>query len=141
MMAALKRRVHVAGYPTSGLDRLLAVVVLVVALTSCAPWATRTVNAATGDQAALTFITTGPATGLQFDPGGQVALGVIVDVQADALTAYPADVCEPSPYGVDCALGDVDSAYLLAISGTRVSASATYRRTGASRIYQEFATP
>jgi len=141
-MRRLTKRGRFLGVPVSGFDRAMGFLVLVTVLAACAPIQHATtggLNAATGDSASLTFVLE-PKSGLEFDPGSSTALGVLVDVQADEITAYDHDLCAPYEYGVDCKLGDVTSPTFIRVSGTRVTAGAQYRRAGSSRVYHEFAT-
>lgn len=138
-MSRVLKRSTFLGVPVSWFDRLMGALILTVALAACAPLQHATtggLNAVAGDAASLTFVTASPA-GLEFDPGSSPALGVLVDVQADEITAYDQALCTPYKYGVDCELGDVMSPTFIRISGTRVTASALYRRQGANRVYRE----
>lgn len=141
-MRRLTKRGNFLGVPISWFDKAMGFVIVMTVLAACAPLQHATtggLNSATGDSASLTFVLA-PASGLQFDPGQSTALGVLVDVQADEITAYDHALCTPYEYGVDCKLGDVASPTFIRVSGKRVTAGAQYRRVGSSRVYHEFAT-
>lgn len=124
------------------LDRVVAVALLAVVLAGCAPLArfsTNTLNSQLGDTATLSFVTSTTPHGLEFDPGSSPALGVIVNAQGDQIADYP-DVCQTSTYGITCKLGDVSAPYFVSMTGKHVTATATYRRSGSNRVYQELAT-
>jgi hypothetical protein len=125
------------------LDRVIAVALLAVVLAGCAPLArfsTDTLNSQMGDSASLSFVTATMPHGLEFDPGSSTALGVKINAQGDQIANYPADVCKVVTYGVTCTLGDVEKPYFVSMTGKHVTATATYRRSGSNRVYQELAT-
>lgn len=127
----------------------LLILILLLFITSCAPvirFATDTLNNQTGDEATLTFVIPGETqgspcvdaegAGLCFDPGSRVAEGALVDVQADELTSFP-DVCVADTNGADCSLGNVSDPYFIPLSGTNVSGTVNYRRSGSTIVLHE----
>lgn len=109
-------------------------------LTSCAAIqriATDSLNTGSGDEAAVMYVVDGDSPGVRFDPGPRVAEDVILDIQADTITDLDDARCTLYRYGARCDLGTVAEPVLIPVSGTRVSATATYRRAGSNRPYHE----
>lgn len=131
--------------PAGAAGKLIAAALAVLILASCAPFATTVLNTSLGDEAALLFVTDQMSpcgavatTGLCFAPGGEPALGVKIDIIANA--AYNLDdACQPETYGATCDLGDVTSPTFVTITAEDVTATALYRRPGSNRIRQEAA--
>lgn len=124
--------------------RLAALLLVVLALASCAPVAQMIAEGIErNDGATLTYVLVsepgGP--GLAFDPGPEPARGVIVRAEGDtlALLSVPAGAtCTVTAAQLDCRLGTVTETTLIGVTGTNVAANATWRRTGAN-VYLTFA--
>lgn len=104
------------------------------------------VDTLTGDRATLRYCEGGEsfaapclgAYGIAFDPADRPALAVILDVLGRDLTTNDAR-CEVVAAGLQCHLGDVAVPTAVSLTGQNVTATATYRRPGEGRIYQETA--
>lgn len=121
--------------------RLLLLLPLLVVLSGCLPiqrFATGTLNDQLGDSASLTFVFE-PEGGLSFDPGDSSTVDTIVDVLFDTVGVYDEALCIPSGNGLLCDLGAVSEPTFIRVSGTNVTAEASYRRPGGGRLYTEFA--
>jgi hypothetical protein len=117
---------------------------ILVLLAGCAPlqqFGNTIVDERLGDDAALFYClgeVAAPcigAYGIGFDPADTVALGVIVDVLGDSLRTDD-ERCETVGSGLQCALGDRLEPTVISLSGSDVSATATYRRAGSGRVFQ-----
>lgn len=118
---------------------------LLVLLTGCLPVsniARDVSNDTFGDDATLRYCLGSAAVpcmgayGFAFDPGSTEAAGVILDVLGGFVTSPDARCAEVGD-GLQCALGEVLEPTVVAVSGLDVTATATYRRAGEARIYQE----
>src|SRR5690606_19346371 len=96
------------------------------------------------DGASLTYVLAdmpnGP--GLEFDPGLEMARGVIVRADGEnlALLTVPEGVtCTVVTDQIDCRLGDVEERVVIGLTGADVTANATWRRTGNSQVSLTFA--
>lgn len=134
----------IAGQPFSIVD-VVMLLITVFLLGGCAPAATGILNTATGDDAQLVYVVDDQTpcgdtigNGVCFDPAGETAVGVIVDLIADADLTF-GEPCEATDVGADCRLGDVDEPTFVQASGVNVTAQATYRRVGSNRVFREFA--
>lgn len=124
--------------------RLAALLLVVLALASCAPVAQLIADGIErNDGATLTYVLRdqpgGP--GLAFDPGPEPARGVIVRAEGDtiALLSVPdGATCTVTTTQLDCRLGTVTETVAIGVTGTNVAANATWRRSGAP-VYLTFA--
>lgn len=117
---------------------LLAVVLLVTA--ACAPVAQTIVDAIdNSDGATLTYVT----QGIEFDPAGSLARGVVFRAEGDTLTLLGAPnhvTCSITGARLECFLGNVSEPMTINMTGTNIVANVTYRRVGSSKIYLTFVT-
>ena len=119
--------------------------VLVLLLGACAPVAEGLADLVErNDGAALTYVLAsepgGP--GLAFEPGPELARGVIVRAEGESLTllAIPEQAeCTVTTTTLDCRLGDVEATTTIGLTGLGVVANATWRRAGSSTVYLTFA--
>lgn len=114
----------------------------VLATAACAPAAGALRDLIdSSDGATLTF-RAGPPSGVDFNPGAEPALGVVVVATGTdlVLIAAPAGAqCTATAEVIDCRLGDVTELTPLDLTGRGVLASATYRRPGSNTVRQTFA--
>jgi hypothetical protein len=114
---------------------ILAVALALIGCTPAANVARDLIERADG--ASVTMLT----DGVGFDSGASLALGVILIAVGDdlALVAAPEGAsCTLVNDLLDCRLGDVAGRTVVLLTGTDVLASATFRREGASQVYQAF---
>lgn len=122
---------------------LLALPLLLVALllTACPPIAGGIADfIENSDGATLTYV----HQGLAFDPGPELARGVIIRAEGDelALLSVPGGAtCTLTNDRLDCRLGQVTEATTVGLTGLGVVANATWRRVGDSSVYMVFAQP
>lgn len=126
--------------------RLLALAAaLVLVLSACAPVAQLARDVLdTSDGATLSYLFRSETTlpGLAFDAGDAPALGAILIARGSELEVLgtPEGVaCNATPEIVDCRLGDVAERSFVFLTGRNVIASVTYRREGATTVFQTFA--
>lgn len=126
--------------------RLLALAAaLVLALSACAPvaqFARDLVDTSDGARLSYLFRSETTLPGLVFDAGPAPALGAILIARGSELEVLgiPEGVtCNATPEIVDCRLGDVTGRAFVFLTGRGVLASVTYRREGATTVYQTFA--
>ena len=120
----------------------LRVLLLALLVTSCAPVAGVITDLITrSDGATLSYV----HQGLEFDPGEQVAVGVIVRAEGEnlALLSTPdgATCTMVSGAQLDCRLGDVTEPVTIGLTGRGVVANASWRRSTGSSVYLVFAVP
>lgn len=127
------------------LTSLLLALAVAGMLAACAPVAEGLADLVErNDGAALTYVLTGQADGpgLAFDPGPELARGVIVRAEGDdlqLLSVPEGATCTVTTTTLDCRLGDVTTTTTVGLTGGGVVANATWRRAGSSTVYLTFA--
>lgn len=125
--------------------RLALIAAATILLSGCLPVANLARDLLdTTDGATLSYVqrSTDTLPGLAYDPGDQVALGVIIVARGTdlQLLAVPEGAaCTATPALIDCRLNEVASLTLVPLTGRQVVASATWRRHGSSTVLQTFA--
>jgi len=120
------------------MKRLLLALTLAVGLSACVPVA----NVARdilerADGASVAYL----VDGVGFDSGEQAARGVILLIVGDELVLVEQPTsgeCTLDVDVIDCRLGDVEGRVTVSVTGMDILASATFRRPGASTVYQAF---
>ena len=121
--------------------RIWILLVALAALAACAPVAqvvADTIERSDGATLAYVFEGEPGGPGIAFDPGSATALGVIVRGEADEFTLLSIPdgaTCEVTTTLFDCRLGDVTDTTLIGVTGTNVTANATWRRAGGTTVY------
>lgn len=125
--------------------RLALIAAAAILMTGCLPVAQLARDILdTTDGAVLSYVqrSTDTLPGLAYDPGDQVALGVIIVARGTdlQLLAVPEGAtCTATAQLIDCRLGDVQGLTLVPLTGRQVVASATWRRHGSPTVLQTFA--
>lgn len=118
---------------------------LTLAATACLPIGQIARDLAdTSDGATLSYRqrTADHPSGLLFDPGPELAVGVAVVARGTAMVLIetPADAtCWATDTRIDCLLGDRAEPVAIDLAGRGVLAAATYRRAGSTAVYQAIA--
>lgn len=118
--------------------RIALIGLLVTFLASCAPLAQVVADKLErSDGATLEYVT----RGVEFNPDGRAALGVIIRAEGDELQliSVPQGECVMTATTADCRLGEVTDVVKVGLTGKNVVANATWRREGASTVYLTFA--